>query len=140
MMDELSHIFSLLFLIETLLNSYQFAAGVTGLIPYEIYPDNFRGTSWNNFQDLNRELIEEGRTDLVFRGFVFMIIRFIGAYAFGMAVWDTIQCLKGQGSAAENRGGMSKAIAKNILIMIVSVLAWEANTVIQGTWEYLNRE
>lgn len=107
---------------------------------YQIFPNEYQGRFWNGFETAIQEARDKNSTAEIYKQFLYMFLRVMAFMTFGFTLYDTAQVIVGQGSAAEGRGGRGRALMKNTLILVVAALTFEAETVINGIWEYLKSE
>ncbi|MBE0506586.1 MAG: hypothetical protein IBX50_07675 [Marinospirillum sp.] len=105
---------------------------------FSTFPQEFQGRAWNEFAANVEAARSSGSTADVYKQFVYLVLRVMAFMTFGLTLYDTALVLAGQGSAGEVRGGKGKALSKNLLILVVSVLTFEAETVLGGVWTYLS--
>lgn len=120
-----------------MLDSSFFTSGMQIADGFKILPDDFMGSAWSNFDKLVTKASVDGSTSAVYKSFMYLVLRVMSFMTFGFALYDIVQSLAGKGSAADNRGGVGKAVSKNVLIIIVAVLTFQAETVINGVWVFL---
>lgn len=127
-------------LLSAINTSFSLMVSEAGDESFKVYPNQYLSSAWNGFSDLAARSKPAMSTAEAYKQFIFLILRVMSFMSFGFAIYDSALVMGGKGSAAESRGGKSKMLSKNILIMIVSAMVFEAETVMNGTWEYLKSD
>lgn len=106
---------------------------------FSTFPQEFQGRAWNEFAASVELAKSSGSTADIYKQFIYLVLRVMAFMTFGFTLYDSALVLAGQGSAGEVRGGKGKALSKNLLIIVVSILVFEAEAVLTGVWTYLSR-
>lgn len=129
--------FAVLDYLFTLISMLDLSIPSISLEGFKVFPDEYQGRVWNNFDASVQAALANDSTSRLYKEFVYLVLKIMAFMTFGFSLYDSALVLAGQGSAAEHRGGKGKALAKNGLIMVVALLAFEAEVVLNGIWAFL---